>query len=300
MRYLLVASSLLLGSLTPAQAQVRIGVGVAIPSVQIGIHVPVFPELVAVPGYPVYYAPGAATNYFFYDGAYWVYQGDTWYVSSWYDGPWYAVAPDHVPLFVLRVPVRYYRHPPPYFRGWHADAPPRWGHRWGHDWERRHSGWDRWDRRAVPRPAPLPVYQRDYAGHRYPHAPEHQHAIRAERYQYRPHEQVTRTHFEPRGNHGGRHDGDRRQGNGGRDHLHGDDDRRHDGDRRQGNDGRHRVRGDDGGRRHGNDGRHQVRGDDGGRRHGNDDRGHARGNPGGRRDDDRRHGNDDRGHGRGR
>ena len=137
MRYLLVASSLLLGSLTSAQAQVSVGVGiaVAVPSIQIGINVPVYPELVPVPGYPVYYDPRASLNYFFYDGAYWVYQADSWYVSSWYDGPWHVVEPDYVPLYVLRVPVRYYRQPPPYFRGWRADAPPRWGHRWGRDWE---------------------------------------------------------------------------------------------------------------------------------------------------------------------
>ena len=32
--------------------------------------------------------------------------------------PGRSVAPDAVPLFVLRVPVRYYRQPPVYFRGW--------------------------------------------------------------------------------------------------------------------------------------------------------------------------------------
>jgi hypothetical protein len=202
MRYLIVASSLLLGSLTSAQAQVSIGVGIVVPGIQIGVNVPAYPELVAVPGHPVYYAPRASLNYFFFDGAYWVYQGDTWYVSSWYDGPWYVVAPDHVPLYLLRVPVRYYRLPPPHFRGWHADAPPRWGHHWGRDWERRHRGWDRWDRRSAPRAAPLPVYQRGYAGDRYPRAPEHQHSIRSEQYRYRPREAVTRARFERDGDHG--------------------------------------------------------------------------------------------------
>ncbi|WP_242344134.1 hypothetical protein [Anaeromyxobacter terrae] len=200
MRYLLVASSLLLGSLTSApsaQAQVSVGVGIAMPSIQIGINVPAYPELVAVPGYPVYYAPRASSNYFFYDGAYWVLQGDDWYVSSWYDGPWYVVQPEHVPLYVLRVPVRYYRQPPPYFRGWRADAPPRWGQHWGRDWEGRRRGWDRWDRHGAPRPAPLPVYQRGYAGDRYPRAPEMQREIRSEHYRYRPREEVTRTRFEP-------------------------------------------------------------------------------------------------------
>jgi hypothetical protein len=202
MRYLIVASSLLLGSLTTAHAQVGISVGIAVPGIQLGIHVPAYPELVAVPGHPVYYAPRASLNYFFYDGAYWVYQGDNWYVSSWYDGPWYAVGPEHVPPYVLRVPVRYYRQPPPYFRGWHADAPPRWGQHWGRDWERRHSGWDQWDRHAAPRRAPLPAYQRGYAGARYPRAPEHQRSIRSEQYRYEPREPVTRTRFERDGDPG--------------------------------------------------------------------------------------------------
>jgi hypothetical protein len=197
MRNLLVALSLLLGSATSADAQVsvHVGVGVALPGVQIGIHVPAYPHLVAVPGYPVYYAPHASSNYFFYDGAYWVFHGDSWYVSSWYAGPWYPVAPDHVPVYVLRVPVRYYRAPPPYFRGWRASAAPRWGERWGRDWEHRRAGWVRWDRRSVPRPAPLPAYQRSYSGDRYPVATEKQHEIRTARYAYRPREEVTRQHY---------------------------------------------------------------------------------------------------------
>ena len=194
MRYLLIAATLLLGSVTSAHAQVSVNIGFG-PAVDIGIQVPVYPQLVQVPGYPVYYAPRASANYFFYDGAYWVYQGDSWYVSSWYNGPWRPVAPGYVPGYVLRVPVRYYRQPPPYFRGWRADAPPRWGEHWGRDWEERRPGWDRWDRRGAPRPAPLPAYQRAYAGDRYPREMEHQHQIRAEQYRYQPREDVTRQHY---------------------------------------------------------------------------------------------------------
>jgi hypothetical protein len=199
MRYTLIALSLLLGSVNSAGAQVSVGVGVAIPGVEIGINVPAYPELTVVPGYPVYYAPYADANYFFYDGVYWVFQGDTWYASSWYNGPWRVVRPDRVPLYVLRVPVRYYRRPPQYFGGWRADGPPRWGERWGHGWERRHAGWDRWDARGAPRPAPLPAYQREYSGERYPHAWERQHEIRSENYRYRPRETMAREHFQPRG-----------------------------------------------------------------------------------------------------
>jgi hypothetical protein len=190
MRYLVVALSLAIGSVSSAHAQVSVGFGV-----DIGIHVPVYPELVVVPGTPVYYDPRGDANYFFYDGLYWVFQGDGWYASSWYDGPWRVVPAERVPLYVLRVPVRYYHRPPPYFRGWYADAPPRWGQRWGPGWERNHRGWDRWDRRGMPRPAPLPVYQRQYAGDRYPRAFEQQHALGAEHYRYRPRETVAREQF---------------------------------------------------------------------------------------------------------
>jgi hypothetical protein len=178
---------LLLLPLFPAAAQAQ---------VSISITVDTYPTLVQVPGYPVYYDPQLNSNYFFYDGLYWVYAGDTWYASTWYNGPWQMVGPESVPLFVLRVPVRYYRQPPVYFRGWQADAPPRWGEHWGQGWEAHRAGWDRWDRQAVPPPAPLPVYQRQYAGARYPRAPEQQQAIRAESYHYQPREAVTQQHYQ--------------------------------------------------------------------------------------------------------
>ena len=47
-----------------------------------------------VPGYPVYYAPGLVSNYFFNDGMYWVYQDDNRYASSWHNGPWGTNARD--------------------------------------------------------------------------------------------------------------------------------------------------------------------------------------------------------------
>src|SRR6476619_7087934 len=154
MRNAIVAVAILIGSMTSAMAQVS--VGVALPGVNIGINVPVYPELVPVPGYPVYYAPQLNSNYFFYDGAYWDYQRDNWYASSWYNGPWGLVAPEAVPLFVLRVPVRYYRRPPAYFYGWRNDASPRWDEHWGNAWSQSHNGWDTWNRASSPSPAPLP------------------------------------------------------------------------------------------------------------------------------------------------
>ena len=110
-----VVLAMLLYSGAPSAAQVSVGIG--FPGVNIGINLPAYPRLVRVPGYPVYYAPQLDANFFFYDGMYWVFQNDDWYTSSWYNGPWGLVNREDVPLFVLRVPVRYYRQPPAYFRG---------------------------------------------------------------------------------------------------------------------------------------------------------------------------------------
>ncbi len=186
MRYAIVVLWMLLCSATSALAQV---------SISIGINLPLFPTLVQVPGYPVYYAPRLNSNFFFYDGMYWVYEGDNWYSSSWYNGPWWLVGPEYVPLFVLRIPVRYYRNPPMYFREWRSDAPPRWGHHWGHEWEQRRSGWDRWERKSVPAPAPLPVYQKKYSGDRYPRV-EQQHELNSRNYRYQPRDAVVRQHYQ--------------------------------------------------------------------------------------------------------
>jgi hypothetical protein len=193
MRTLFIVLWTFLGAITSASAQVS--VGIAMPGVSIGINLPVYPQLVRVPGYPVYYAPQMNSNYFFYDGLYWVYQRDNWYASSWYNGPWGLVGPEAVPLYVLRVPVRYYRQPPAYFHGWRSDAPPRWDEHWGNAWSQNHSGWNNWNRTAVPAPAPLPAYQRQYSGNRYPHA-EQQQVLQSRNYRYRPQEAVVQQHYQ--------------------------------------------------------------------------------------------------------
>jgi hypothetical protein len=199
-RYGLLVVGFLLCLVTSATAGVSIGIG--LPNVSIGINLPLFPELVPVPGYPVYYAPQVAANYFFYDGMYWVYQDDNWYASSWYNGPWGIVQPEVVPLFILRIPVRYYRQPPIYFREWQSNAPPRWGQHWGRDWEQKRRGWDRWNRGSAPSRAPLPVYQRQYTGDRYPRQLEQQRALRSQSYRYQPRDRAVREHFrEQQGEH---------------------------------------------------------------------------------------------------
>ena len=190
----LIMLALLCDAAAAPAAQVSIGIG--LPHASIGINLPAYPELMVVPGYPVYYAPQLDANYFFYDGLYWLFQDDEWYESSWYDGPWELVDPDDVPIPVLRVPVRYYRRPPVYFRAWQGDAPPHWGEHWGSHWMRHRRAWERW--RGGAAPAPLPEYQRRYSGDRYPRNREQQRLLNRQNYRYQPSDRATqRSHAAP-------------------------------------------------------------------------------------------------------
>jgi hypothetical protein len=192
-RYVVMVLCMVFCLAVSAEAQVSIGIG--LPNVSIGINLPFYPNLVRVPGYPVYYAPSVDANYFFYDGMYWVFTDDNWYASTWYNGPWSLVDPNVVPPYILRVPVRYYRQPPVYFRGWRSSAPPRWGEHWGPQWRQHRSGWDTWNRKAYRAPAPLPEYQRKYTGQRYPRV-EQQPMLRSQHYRYQPRSQVIRQHYQ--------------------------------------------------------------------------------------------------------
>ncbi|MFM9915150.1 MAG: hypothetical protein ACKVOX_05010 [Rhizobacter sp.] len=49
-RYLLVALGMLCGLMTSANAQVSVGIGIGRPGVSIGINLPLYPDLVRVPG----------------------------------------------------------------------------------------------------------------------------------------------------------------------------------------------------------------------------------------------------------
>ena len=190
MRYALIGLLMALTSATASEAAVNVSIGINIPS---------YPRLVAVPGSAVYYAPAVNANYFFYDGLYWVFDGDQWLASSWYNGPWRSVGPEFVPRYLWQVPVRYYRSPPAYFHAWRRDAAPRWGDHWGPEWRARHDGWDRRDNRARYSPAPLPTYQRQYSGNRYPQAEQQQSQLHSQNYRYQPREQAVREHYQQQG-----------------------------------------------------------------------------------------------------
>jgi len=192
MRLLTLISAMLLSTAAHSATQVNIFIGE--PQASIGINLSAYPDFVRVPGYPVYYAPHVRSNVFFYDGLYWAYHDDRWYASTWYNGPWGQVGPEAVPVYLLRVPVRYYRAPPTYFSGWAADAPPRWDTHWGGTWAQQRAGWNQWNRSSVPAAAPLPVYQRQYTGSRYPSA-EQQLVLQSQRYTYQPHDAAVKQYY---------------------------------------------------------------------------------------------------------
>jgi hypothetical protein len=196
MRRTRTALGMLLGTLSMTPAFAQLSINFDTPGVRIGVNVPVYPTLQRVPGYPVYYAPGLSSNYFFYDGLYWVYEGDNWYASSWYNGPWRPVDRLAVPVYILQVPVRYYRHAPTYFHGWRADAAPHWGEHWGPSWEQHRSGWNQSSRDSKRAPAPLPSYQRQYSGAKYPQQQQQAAVIETRSYRYQPADPVARQHFE--------------------------------------------------------------------------------------------------------
>jgi len=122
----LLAAALVVPQAAPADAQVHVGVN-------IGINLPGPPALAVVPGTPVYYAPRAPGNVFFYANQYWVFDNG-WYVGPSWSGPWAVIEPAFVPAPILGVPVRYYPVPPPAWRGWRREAPPQWEAPYGRDW----------------------------------------------------------------------------------------------------------------------------------------------------------------------
>jgi hypothetical protein len=184
-RYIFIVLGTLLSIQACIAPPVRVEVEHSRANSNIDIELQAYPQFEVIRGYPAYYASQLDANLFFYDGMYWVYQNDNWYSSSWYNGPWWIVRPELMPVGVLQIPLRYYRQQPAFSRGWRQDAPPHWGEHWGRDWEQSRNDWGRRERESTPELAPLPVYQRQYSRERYPQQGEQQHELHQKNYQPR-------------------------------------------------------------------------------------------------------------------
>ncbi len=96
------------------------------------------PQLVVVPGTPVYYAPSMNVNFFAYGGRYYTHHKGAWFAATTYGGPWTFIAVERVPQPVLAVPVAYYKVKPGHMKK--AGGPPPWAgqgkgpkHKWKDD-----------------------------------------------------------------------------------------------------------------------------------------------------------------------
>lgn len=114
----------------PALAD-SLSIGVRTDSVSLGINIGGPPQLVYVPGTPVYQAPSLPYNYFAYGGRYYLFHNGAWLSAVYYNGPWTVIALERVPRPILAVPVPYYKAPPGHWKKTHG--PPPWAYAKDHD-----------------------------------------------------------------------------------------------------------------------------------------------------------------------
>jgi len=77
MRLFLLGALFVLAVAAPVQAQIGIDIGIRLPGP---------PAFLVVQGSPVYYAPRAPANVFFYAHQYWIFTNG-WYVGPTWNGP---------------------------------------------------------------------------------------------------------------------------------------------------------------------------------------------------------------------
>jgi hypothetical protein len=112
------AAMLFLGASATA-SDVKINIGLGVPPIVLTAP----PQLVVVPGTPVYYAPDVSANLFFYKGRYYTVANSVWSMAPAYGGPWTVIQIGQVPAPVVAVPVEYYKIPPGQLK---KHGPPPW------------------------------------------------------------------------------------------------------------------------------------------------------------------------------
>ena len=76
---------------------VNVGINIGVPPPPPPIVFAALPQLVVIPGSPVYYAPGASVNFFFHSGRYYTFHDGAWFFATKHHGPWAFIKPAHVP-----------------------------------------------------------------------------------------------------------------------------------------------------------------------------------------------------------
>jgi hypothetical protein len=116
---LAAAGTMLWSSASAAGPDVKIDIGLGVPPIVLTSP----PQLVAVPGTSVYYAPDVSANLFVYNGRYYAMANGAWSMALAYNGPWAVIQISKVPPPVLSVPVEYYKIPPGHLK---KKGPPPW------------------------------------------------------------------------------------------------------------------------------------------------------------------------------
>ena len=104
---------------TATASDVKINIGLGVPPIVLTAP----PQLVVVPGTPVYYAPDVSANLFFYKGRYYTVANGVWAMAPAYTGPWAVIQIGQVPAPVVAVPIEYYKIPPGQLK---KHGPPPW------------------------------------------------------------------------------------------------------------------------------------------------------------------------------
>jgi hypothetical protein len=118
-RVLMLAAALLVSGTSAMASDVKINIGLGVPPIVLTAP----PQLVVVPGTPVYYAPNIQANLFFYKGRYYTVANGVWAMAPAYTGPWAVIQIGQVPAPVVAVPIEYYKIPPGQLK---KHGPPPW------------------------------------------------------------------------------------------------------------------------------------------------------------------------------
>jgi hypothetical protein len=117
------AAAMLVFGASAGASDVKINIGLGVPSVPPPVVIATPPPLVVVPGTSVYYAPDVSANLFFYKGRYYTVTNGVWSMAPVYNGPWAVIQIGQVPPPLLSVPVEYYNIPPGQLK---KHGPPPW------------------------------------------------------------------------------------------------------------------------------------------------------------------------------